>query len=151
MKKIALTILLCGIFVIGLTGCGKTENESNIGEISNIKVATDKDVSLAIEDETVKNTGVTLVLVNNSNKLLYYNDVYEIEVQKDNVWHKINAELNFNEPLWGVEQNNSGKIEVNWQNGYGELAKGKYRIIKEVYFENELDQKFYVAAEFKVK
>ncbi len=150
MKKTILSILLCGTLLVGLTGCVNSKNEFDVGNKSDIQVSQ-KDVSLSIKDETLKNTGVMLVLKNNSNKLLRYDDFYEIEIKQDDEWHKINVELYFNEPLWGVEQNKSEEIELNWEHGYGKLATGEYRIIKEVYFENESEQKFYISAEFTIK
>ena len=39
MKKTILTILLCGVMVLGMTGCGKQKNEFDIGNKSNIKIS----------------------------------------------------------------------------------------------------------------
>lgn len=150
MKKTIFTILICGVMVLGMTGCGKSKNEFDVGSKSDIKVSQ-SDISLSVKDGTLKNTGVTLILKNDSNKLLRYDEVYKIEIKQNNEWHKINAELYFNEPLWGVEQNKSQELELKWESGYGKLAKGEYRIIKEVYFENESEQKFYISAEFTIE
>lgn len=149
MKKIILTILLCGVLVLGITGCGNSKSEFDIGKKSDVQILQSY-VSLSVKDDTLKNTGVTLILKNNSNKLLHYDEVYEIEVKQNNEWHKINAKLYFNEPLWDVEQNKSKELELKWEHSYGKLAKGEYRIIKEVYFENESEQKFYISAEFTI-
>lgn len=149
MKKTILTILLCGIMVLGITGCGNSKNEFDVGSKSDVQIMQ-SDILLSVKEGTLKNTGVTLILKNDSNKLLRYDEVYKIEIKQNNEWHKINAELNFNEPLWGVEQNKSQELELKWEYGYGKLAKGEYRIIKEVYFENEAEQKFYISAEFTI-
>lgn len=151
MKKTILTILLCGVMVLGLTGCKTNKNEFDIGSVSDIEINNNNDVTLSVKDGTLKNTSATLILENNTNKLLRYDEVYEIEIKKDNDWHEINVEIYFNEPLWGVEKNSKKEIELNWEHGYGKLAPGEYRIIKEVYFENEQEQEFYVSAEFTIK
>ena len=39
MKKTILTILLCGVMVLGMTGCGKQKNEFDIGNKSDIKIS----------------------------------------------------------------------------------------------------------------
>ncbi len=150
MRKTILTILLCMVIVLGTTGCGSS-NTFDVGDVSDIEISNKEDVSLSIKGGTLKSTGVTLVLTNDSDELLHYDEVYEIEIKKDNKWHKINVELYFNEPLWGVEQNSKEEIELKWEHEYGKLAKGDYRIIKEVYFENEEEQKFYVSVEFTIK
>ena len=148
MKKTILTILLCGILVLGLTGCGQ-KNELEIGDKSDITIFQN-DVTMSIKDGTLTNEGTTLILKNESEKLLHYDEEYRVEIKKDGEWHKINDELYFNAPLWEVEPNNSKEIELNWKSGYGKLPTGKYRIVKEVYFENEIEQKFYISVEFNI-
>ena len=147
MKKPILIIFLCGILVLGLTGCGKSNLE--IGDKSDITISQ-SDVTMSIKDGTLTNEGTTLVLKNESEKLLRYDEEYRLEIKRDGEWHKINVELEFNEPLWEVEQNSSKEFELNWKYEYGKLPTGKYRIVKEVYFENEKDQTFYVSAEFNI-
>lgn len=151
MKKTILTILLFGIMLFGISGC-KTSNDFNVGGVSNIKTSNN-DVSLSIKDQTLKNTGATLILTNDSDKLLYYDAIYEIEIKKDDEWHKINVEIDFDLPLFQVEHNSNKEIELNWEHGYGKLAPGEYRIIKEVYFEgyDTQESKFYVSAEFTIE
>ena len=152
MKKIILTILLLGIIVLNLTGCGSS-NTFTIGDVSDMEISNNSDVSLSVKDGTLKNTSVTLILANDSDKLLRYDDVYEIEIKKDNEWHKINVELYFDMPLWEAKENSKEEIELNWEHEYGKLAKGNYRIIKEVYFEvdDNQEESFYVSAEFTIE
>ena len=149
MKKTILTVLLCGVLMLGMTGCGKTKNEFDIGDKSDI-IILENDVTMSIKDGTLTDTGTTIILTNNSDKLLHYDATYEIEIKQNGEWHKINVELFFNEPLWDVKENKSKEIELNWKNEYGKLATGEYRIIKEVYFENEIEQKFNIAVEFNI-
>ena len=147
-----MTILLLGIIVLNLTGCGSS-NTFTIGDVSDMEISNNSDVSLSVKDGTLKNTSVTLILANDSDKLLRYDDVYEIEIKKDNEWHKINVELYFDMPLWEVKENSKEEIELNWEHEYGKLAKGNYRIIKEVYFEvdDNQEESFYVSAEFTIE
>ncbi len=150
MKKTILTILLCGVMVLGITGCGNSKNQFDVGGKSDIKISQN-DVTLTIKEGTLTNTGATLILKNDSDKLLRYDEIYEIEIKQDGYWKKIDVELNFDLPLWEVEPSKSKEIELKWQDGYGKLVTGKYRIIKEVYFENESEEKFYISAEFTIK
>lgn len=151
MKKTILTILLCGVMVLSITGCGTNKNEFDIGNESDI-VVSGQDVSLTIKEGTLKNTGVTLVLKNSSNKLLRYDEVYEIEIKKDDKWHKINVELNFTLPSFDLKANETKEIDLKWADGYGKLAKGTYRIIKGIDYEYEEGkyQSFNVAVEFNI-
>ena len=129
MKKTILTILLCGVMVLGMTGCGKQKNEFDIGNKSDIKISQN-DVIMTIKEGTLTNKSATLVLTNNNDKNFQYGNPYEIEIKKDGEWHKINVELNFYMPAFQLLSKESKEIELDWKNEYGKLAKGTYRIIK---------------------
>lgn len=151
MKKTILTILLCGVMVLGMTGCGKQKNEFDIGNKSDIKISQN-DVIMTIKEETLTNKSATLVLTNNSDKKFQYGNTYEIEIKKDGEWHKINVELNFDIPAFPLSSKESKEIELNWENGYGKLAKGTYRIIKDIDYKYEEGKykSFNIAVEFTI-
>lgn len=151
MKKTILTILLCGVMVLGMTGCGKQKNEFDIGNKSDIKISQN-DVIMTIKEGTLTNKSATLVLTNNSDKNFQYGNTYEIEIKKDGEWHKINVKLNFDMPAFPLSSKESKEIELDWENGYGKLAKGTYRIIKGINYEYEEGkyETFNVAAEFTI-
>ena len=152
MKKTILTILLCGVMVFGMTGCGKQKNELDIGNKSNIKISQN-DVIMTIKEGTLTNKSATLVLTNNSDKNFRYGNPYEIEIKKDGEWHKINIELYFDMPAFQLSAIESKEIELDWENGYGKLANGTYRIIKEIDYEYEKQkyETFNVAVEFTIE
>jgi len=116
MKKTILTILLCGVMVLGMTGCGKQKNEFDIGNKSDIKISQN-DVIMTIKEGTLTNKSATLVLTNNSDKNFQYGNPYEIEIKKDGEWHKINVELNFTMPAFQLSARENKEIEINWENG----------------------------------
>ena len=150
MKKTILAILICGFMILGITGCGKTKNEFDVGDESDIQISQ-SDITLSIKDGTLTNIGATLILKNNGDKLLRYGEDYEIEIKQNGKWYKINAELEFNVPLWELEQNKSKELELKWEYGYGKLANGEYRILKNVFYENEAEQNFYISVEFTIE
>ena len=151
MKKTILTILLCGVMVLGMTGCGKQKNEFDIGNKSDIKISQN-DVIMTIKEGTLTNKSATIVLTNNSNKNFQYGNPYEIEIKKDGEWHKINAELSFTMPAFNLSAKESIEIKLDWENEYGKLPKGTYRIIKEIDYEYEEGkyETFNVAVEFTI-
>lgn len=151
MKKI-LTILLCGIMVLGMAGCGKAKNKFDIGNKSNIKISQN-DVTMTIKEGTLTNRSATIVLTNNSEKNFQYGNPYEIEIKKDGEWHQINIELYFDMPAFQLSAKESKEIELDWENGYGKLANGTYRIIKEIDYEYEEEkyETFNVAVEFTIE
>ena len=151
MKKI-LTILICGFMVLGLTGCGSSKNEFNVGEQSTIETKT-SDVTLTLKEGTLTNTGATFILKNEGNINYNYGPAWEIEMKQDNEWHKIDVVLNFNSPSYQLSVNESKELNINWENSYGKLASGEYRFIKHIDIEKEdgTFEDFYVSAEFTIK
>jgi hypothetical protein len=151
MKKTIFIIIVLGIMVLGLTGCGKNKM-FDIGEKSNIEIAKN-DVTLSIKEGTLTKTGATLILKNDSNVDVQYGNPYEIEIKQDGSWHKINVQLDFTLPSYGLKSGESKQIELDWENGYGKLSTGEYRIIKDIDVEQEDEtfESFYVSAEFTIK
>lgn len=137
--------------VLGMTGWGKQKNEFDIGNKSDIKISQN-DVIMTIKEGTLTNKSATLVLTNNSDKNFQYGNTYEIEIKKDGEWHKINVELNFDIPAFPLSSKESKEIELNWENGYGKLAKGTYRIIKDIDYKYEEGKykSFNIAVEFTI-
>ena len=152
MKKMVFVILLCGVMVLAMTGCKNVKNKLDIGNKSNIK-ALKNDVIMTIKDGTLTNKSVTLVLINNSDKKIQYGSSYEIEIKKNDEWHKINAELNFTLQLFILESKEKNEFELNFEDGYGKLPSGTYRVIKKIDKEKEdgVFDSFYVSTEFTIK
>ena len=94
MKKKIFTILLCVVMVLGITGCRSLKNEFEVGNKSDIKISQGE-VSMSIKDGTLKNTGATLILTNNSDKEFQYGNPYKMEIKQNGEWHEINVEINF--------------------------------------------------------
>ena len=150
MKKAILAALVCGFILLGLTGCSINKNEFEIGKESDVEIAS-KGVSLSIKEDTLTNTGATLVLKNDTDVDVQYGNPYEIEIKEDGEWKKINVELSFTLPAFLLNANESAEIELNWANGYGKLASGVYRIIKSINVKEGGEYKsFYVSAEFTI-
>lgn len=151
MKKTIFTILICGFMVLGITGCRNSKNEFDVGNKSDVQISQN-DVSLSIKDGTLKNTGATLVLTNNIDKDFYYGNPYKIEIKKDGEWHKINVQLDFTLPAFGLKAKETKEIELDWEHGYGKLASGTYRIIKSIDYEKEEGnfETFNVAVDFTI-
>ena len=151
MKKTILTNLLCGVMVLGMTGCGKQKNEFDIGNKSDIKISQN-DVIMTIKEGTLTNKSATLILTNNSDKNFQYGTSYGIEIKKDGEWHKINVELTSTVPAFQLSARENKEIEINWENGYGKLEKRTYRIIKGIDYEYEEGKykSFIIAVEFTI-
>lgn len=148
MKKSIKIILLAGI-ILGIIVYFILK--SNNHTLSDIKI-TENNVSLSIKENTLTNTGATLILKNNSNTEIQYGNSYEIEIKHNKKWYKLDGEMYFTLPLFFLEPNKTVELEVNWEDGYKKLKKGTYRIIKEIKIEKENNtfDSFYIAAEFTI-
>lgn len=139
MKKIII-VLISLVFI--LTGC----KNDLIGEKSDVKIEK-SDVEFTLVKDSVSNIGVSCIMRNKSDKILYYGTPWDIEIYDDGSWKKMNVEMVFNMPLMDLEPGSEKVLNFNWEHTHGKL-KGKYRIIKDVYFEDE--EKFFIACEFEV-
>lgn len=151
MKKIVILIVVCLSVSLCLTGCKSSQNKIDIGNESGINISK-TDVTMSIKKGTLTNKGATIVLTNESDKDYEYGSPYEIEVKKNGKWHKINAELDFDLPAFILKAGEKVELELDWENGYGSLPKGTYRIIKDMdyEYENEKYNSFNIAVEFNI-
>ena len=137
--------------VLGMNGFGKQKNEFDIGNKSDIKISQN-DVIMTIKEGTLTNKSATLILTNNSDKNFQYGNPYELEIKKDGDWHKINIELYFNMLAFQLSPKESNEMEIDFENGYGKLEKGTYRILKGIDYEYEEGKykSFNIAVEFTI-
>ena len=150
MKKAILVVLFVMIGIFTLTGCNK-QNQFEVGAVSTIEPSSQK-VSLSIKNNTLTNNGTTIILANNTDEDATYGSFYALEIKEDGNWHQINVSVLSNDIAYTLKAGETKEIEINWKNEYGSLAKGEYRIIKDISFakaDGTYDD-FYVAGEFSI-
>lgn len=106
---------------------------------------------MSLKDETLASyTGATFILKNDNDIDMIYGDSYTIEVEKEGKWEKIDVKVDFNSIAYILKAKSSKEITINWENAYGKLEFGKYRLTKKFSYEKEKDNyvDFYVNAEF---
>lgn len=135
MKRKYLIILIFCLIIIVLTSCKVMKDKYNIETIK-------RNVSISIVDNSLTARGVKLILKNNSNVDIHYGNPYEIEVNKNEKWQKLETELNFTLPLYSLKPKQQIELILDWENGYGKLENGKYRIIKKIDVKQDNDDKY---------
>ena len=143
MKNKLFKILICVIILFELTGCKKKYNDDKI--------------SLSIKEGTLTNGGAILILKNDSKADYSYVEAYYIEQEVDGKWKEVKEihDVTFNLPSLDLKSKKSVEINIDWRYGYGQLEKGKYRIVKEIfrvpttYMDNS--ESFNVYTEFELK
>lgn len=105
-----------------VTGCGKETYEQQ--SLNNI--------SINIKDITP--TSATIVIKDTNESSYTYSEWYEIEKEVDSKWEKleVNNDMVFNDKGYKVDGNNTIEFDMNWEDYYGSLEPGNYRLIKRV-------------------
>lgn len=154
MKKKNLIILICiiAIIVSGYVIYILNHNQLLIGGVS-YTVVENEYVSMTIKEGTLTKIGATLILKNNSETDFQYCGDYEIEKMKDGLWHNIGIAIDFMCEPDNLKIGETKEFNLDWENTYGKLPKGTYRIIKTIYrdYPNDPMNKFYTSVEFTVK
>ena len=138
-------------------GLGKEDAEEFLNFVKTIDITEENEVEMTLKEGTLTSTGATFIIKNNTENDYWYGSEYGIEVKKDGEWKPIELE----EPLtWTaiaiiLKANGENEINIDFNYGYGELAKGKYRLVKKVskaQKETRDDERMrYIYAEFEIE
>lgn len=151
MKRIVKLFIIISMFTL-IVGCTKQEENTYIGEVSKTTIENDTDVSISIKEGSLTTTSAIIVLTNNGSDDYKYDSSYLLEIKKDNEWHNINVSLNFNLIAYELSPKENVEIEIKWENGYGTLESGEYRLVKNIdkELEDETYESFNIAIEFTI-
>ena len=133
-----------------MVGCGT--NSLKLGSKSNYEIDNGT-VRLKINNESITNTGAKMQLINYTGENYEYGSEFSIEYQKNGTWYSIipKEDMNFNMMAYLLEDNTTKELDINWENFYGKLPNGKYRIIKNFSKEKNRSEDVYVSAEFVIE
>ncbi len=119
-----------------------------------IKDVSESDWGLALSAENVTSTGMDLVITHSSdtvteNLQIVTGDEYKIEKWQDGGWTELQMKngAEWYMRSWFVNINGTVTKEIDFEQIYGALEKGKYRLLK--IFSYDSERTFYV--EFEIK
>ena len=96
-------------------------------------------------------TGLTLRLENSSDRVYYYGAPYSLQYWQDGKWLDYPTAdgnpLIFNMIAYELKLGETQQLSVDWQNAYGELPEGEYRILKNL-SESDGDNNWTLACTF---
>lgn len=111
-------------------------------------------VTMTIKEGTLTKTGATVIITDTSDRENIYGNPYRIDTFKNNEWQPLDIiyEGNYAWTSMGyyVGEDNKLEFNINWKMLYGELKKGKYRIVKDTSTQGEATS-HYITAEFIIK
>ncbi len=145
---LVMSICACNNINENNSGNNVTTNEFELGNKSEVVVSNDL-VTLIVDETTLTNTNANFTLENNSDGEISYGVGYVLEMKKDGEWHQINVELAFTMQAFGLGASQAEGFNISWENGYGKLASGEYRLLKDVVLEN--GESITISAEFEIK
>lgn len=133
-KKIIISIFVIITLILIFI---KLKNEVQVRNLYDIQVYANKieNVSINIQEGSLTNTGATIVITDKNTVKNTFNEEYKIEKRVNDSWEevkKIDNNYFFNDLIWTFEDDDTTTHDVNWENLYGELEPGKYRMIKSV-------------------
>lgn len=141
MKKVLLSIFICVLIITGCTNKSSKKEERIYGL---------EGVTLSLN--SFSNTEASLTLKNESEHTLYYGEEYFIQENQNNEW--IDLELlneNIVHPILHIlKPNNNFAINTEWEQVYGTLKNGKYRLVKSVALDEKLKENYYITCEFEI-
>lgn len=142
------------IICLLMAGC----NTKDIGEKSMLEISVTDDFTISTEEAYP--TGIKMKISNNSSKTLYWDSWFTLEKKENDNWYEVkllelegsDIDRTWTSYLAYLNKDETRTIECKWDNGYGELSNGNYRIVKEFFFdERNQDEKIYIACEFSIE
>lgn len=133
MKKIFICLILL------ITGCGMAKSISPFTEVS-----TDNNIYINIDSSSIASDSLNYTLYNNTDSDIAYGVDYYIESSENGKWYAYNVEVSWIEIAQITSAHSSSEQTISWENIYGKLNKGQYRLIKKI--NNEI-----ISAEFEIK
>lgn len=136
MKKELLIKIILIVFTLG--GLIYYLNSLNNASVTLIKDNNEynlKDVTMKLKENTLTNSGATIIITDNNEIKYTYEEYYKLEKRIDHVWYELkpSGDVIFNEMGYLVDDNNELEMDIDWSKTYGNLTSGKYRIIKRIY------------------
>lgn len=126
MQKKIMTMLLCGVILLGMVGCKKeTKVSSSTMNIDGI--------TMEIKEGTLSATGLTLIIKDTTNEKYVFGEEFYIEKKVDNNWKKlspIHDDYGFNAIAYFADAEKGLELNQNWEYIYGSLEEGTYRLVK---------------------
>ncbi|MDF2611049.1 MAG: hypothetical protein K0R92_2523 [Lachnospiraceae bacterium] len=155
MKK--LLILLCAFIIIILFVVFQyQENETPTLELSRISTSDiNNNVVLSIKENSItsETQELTLVYENKSKEEYIYGGVDFLEIEADDKWYSLTPKENvqWNMLAYTLPPEDITESIFFIKAHFGDLTKGKYRIIKELSQLDKNNKETYVIAEFTIK
>ncbi|MCL2862988.1 MAG: hypothetical protein FWE54_02715 [Methanimicrococcus sp.] len=112
-------------------------------------------VTLEIKKDTVSDKGLTIIIINKSQKDYIFGEYgYYVEKEINGSWYPlpfVSGSFSYSDIARMLNKNSTAEKEINWERVYGSLDAGNYRISKDIgYLAPGDNYNFYISAEFVI-
>lgn len=125
----------------------------SLNDKCSIKINDLDGVSMIIKDGTLTRKGTTVIITDTSDRENIYGTSYRIDKKVNNKWVELEPIIEnyaFTSIGYSVDENNKLELDVDWNELYGELKNGEYRIVKDTSETGE-GTSHYITTEFVIK
>lgn len=124
-------------------------------EASDKVIDSSDNVKVVIIEDTISKEGLEVSIINTLPHKIYYTKAHSLEVYRFGKWLKVPSTRYqvTTAMFWQIPIENQESFQINWKGRYGEIGRGKYRIIVKLYQDSDCsDEKnaLYVASEFVI-
>ena len=149
-----LTILLCVVMVLEITGCSSSEKVDEKFEPTEID-----GISMAIKEGTLTNKGATIIIKDTNEKGKYvYGTEFRIDKKENGNWVKPKETDNncaFTTMAYYVDDDGLLEFDQNWECKHNQLEKGTYRLVKYTFLNSDIpitkEGRKYFSVEFTIE
>ena len=94
-----------------------------------------ENVKIEIVKSSLTPTGATILITDNNEFPYIWKETYYLEKKENDSWKKLDLlqNPNFSDSIYKVNKSNQIEQVLDWNDIYGTLSKGTYRVIKYVY------------------
>lgn len=160
MKKVYLVIILTIVLVFVFLGIEllQEENEENVSSKNTNQIAGNNSINNNILEPSIDNVKMSIkegslsaisakIIIEDKNEEPFgYEEWFRIDKNENREWKSlepINDNFSFTEPVFIPREDGILEMTANWEELYGSLKPGKYRLVKRA-GEN------YIYAEFEI-
>ncbi len=153
--KICKIILIVSILCTVLSVCSNSENKGgsskgypwDIGRENEWTVEEDGKIIIDLIPDSLSAGGASFILKNEGAEEVSYGSPYCLQIHIDGEWRQIEKERDWTAEMQTLLAGKEETVSVNWENLYGLLPAGEYRLVKAFTIESET---VYVACPFVI-
>ncbi len=162
IKKIMLSFIVLILIILGgicfkkkykvVNNISNNLNSAKLDLTNNNDERNVKKVKMSIKEGTLTQSSASIIILDNNDTPYAYDEWFRIDRKVNNKWEEVNR-INNNyivrDIAYDIRKNKKLETTVKWGDLYGELKKGKYRLVKKVYDNDGND--IYISTEFIIE